>query len=663
MTIENKIKQLRETIKQYNDAYFNEDSPLIDDASYDKLFHELKALEAEHPEFYDPTSPTETLTKTKRSGFSKVQHTLPMLSLDNAFSEADITSYINRLMPFFEASELALNVLIEPKFDGIAVSLSYQQGQLVLGATRGDGQIGEDITNNIKTIKNIPKTIDYNKELTVRGEVVMTKQDFDQLNQNLSALQKKTFANPRNAAAGSLRQINANVTATRPLCFMAYQVEGGPDLPDTQNERMLWLQTMGFKIADKRMICHSVESCLSFYESMLNDREALPYEIDGLVYKANDIIVHQAMGRTSRAPRWAIAHKFPANQTMARVIGIDFQVGRTGVVTPVAKLEPTPLGGVVIQNATLHNFSELARKDVREGDYVWLRRAGDVIPEIVSVVMERRTSDLKKPELPSYCPSCQKTLKVDTLNRFCDAIACPEQVLGRLEHFISKYAFNITGLGKTWLGILYEHKLMLRVSDLFRLNYDALIVLPRMGDKSVKNLLSEIEAAKHISFARFIYAMGIPEVGRVTATKIAEHYPDWHALARADEEALLVIDDVGPQVAKYIYEHTQAPSFKNEISDLMALGVVIVADGQKPTSTRLAGRRFVITGQLKTMSRETAKINLESLGAKVVGQVSAATTDILLGDKPGSKWTKAQALSIKPTNEDELNKWLSELND
>ncbi len=657
MTIEKTIKTLRDEINRLNEAYFNQDSPLVDDATYDRMFHELKALELKHPEFFDPNSPTQTITKTSRSGFKKVSHSIPMMSLDNAFSESDIQQFLNRMITFEPGNE-SLEIAIEPKFDGIAVSIVYQKGQLILAATRGDGQVGEDITSNVLTIKNVPKTIDYEAEVCVRGEVVITKADFKTLNSQLSHDGKKIFANPRNAAAGSLRQLNLDVTSERPLTFMAYNVESDIDLPHSQLGKMQWLEKSGFTIAADRVIADNLESCMAFYHEMMNKRASLPYEIDGLVYKLNNVNLHQKMGSTSRAPRWAIAHKFPANEKMSKVVNLDFQVGRTGVITPVAQLEPTPLGGVVIQNATLHNFSELARKDVRVGDFVWLRRAGDVIPEIIGVVKEKRQAELQTPMLPKNCPSCSSVLVVDEMNRFCVNPLCPEQVLGSIEHFISKHAFDITGLGRTWLETLYSHQLITTYSDIFKLTYEDLIALPRMGDKSVKNLLTEINSAKVIGFDRFLYAMGIPEVGRVTAKKIAQRYPDWPSLFEAQEDDLLEISDVGPQVASHLLKYLHDDACKNEVNALMALGVSISTAKKTKQFDVLSGRRFVITGQLEQMSREQAKLHLESLGATVVSQVSGSTTDVLLGDKPGSKWTKAEKQGIRPTYEADLLSWL-----
>lgn len=657
MTIKKEIKSLREDITRYNEAYFNQDSPLIDDATYDRLFLRLKQLEAEHPEHYDAQSPTQTLTQASASGFEKVTHHKRMMSLDNAFSSEDIEQYFKRISKFFDEGANAICLALEPKFDGIAVSLTYRNGALVLAATRGDGEVGEDITRNVRTIKNIPKKNLPPQDLTVRGEVVMTKQAFKSLNHALSTTGKKVFANPRNAAAGSLRQLNPDVTAERPLTFMAYSVEGD-DLPETQDERMQWLSRHDFSIAEQRALVEDVNGCMAFYDAIYQQRAALPFEIDGLVYKVNQIALHAVMGATSRAPRWAIAHKFPANETMAQVINLEFQVGRTGVVTPVAQLDPTPLGGVVIQHATLHNFSELARKDVRVGDWVCLRRAGDVIPEIVCVVKARRTEELALPVLPEQCPSCHQKLTVDALNRFCTHRLCSEQVIGRLEHFISKHAFNITGLGRTWLKTLYAHDLLRTYSDLFKLDYDALMALPRMGDKSANNLLTEINRAKKIPFHRYLYAMGLPEVGRVTAKKLAEHYDDWAELTQTDEAELMGIPDVGPQVAKHIVMRLGEVDFQSELAQLNSLGVMIEQVGVGTTNDYLMGRRFVITGQLNELSRDEARQALEALGAKVVGQVSGTTTDILLGDKPGSKWKKAQDMGIDPTHETQLMNWI-----
>jgi DNA ligase (NAD+) len=406
-------------------------------------------------------------------------------------------------------------------------------------------------------------------------------------------------------------------------------------------------------------LVNDLKGCEQFYEDMLAKRERLPYEIDGLVYKVNDISRRQMFGYTARAPRWAIAHKFPANTTMAHVCAIDFQVGRTGVITPVAQLTPTHLGGVVIQHATLHNFSELARKDVCVDDWVWLRRAGDVIPEIVGVIKEKREQTVSPLSLPTQCPSCQKTLEIDDLNRYCVNRQCPEQMLGRLEHFISKHAFNIDGLGRTWLQILLTHKLIAEPADLFQLTYDTLIELPRMGDKSVNHLLEAINRAKVISFSRFIYAMGIPEIGRVTAEKLANAFPDWSALCQADEQQLLAIEDVGPQVASHVMTTLKDAVFMAELEALLAQGIAIEQRQSMHTSEWLSGRTFVITGQLSRMSRDQAKASLLRLGAKVTGQVSQQTTDVLLGEKPGSKWQKAQKQGIQPTDEATLLDWIA----
>lgn len=656
MSSKERIESLREEIRRYNDAYYNQDDPLIDDQAYDALYQTLLALEKAHPEWASPSSPTQNLTQSTQTGFQKVTHPRRMFSLDNAFSMDDIAQFMKRLDKDGNGLQLAL----EPKFDGIAVSLMYQGGQLALGATRGDGQVGENITENVKTVQNIPKTLDdCHNDIIVRGEVVIAKKAFHQLNQTLLANEKKPFANPRNAAAGSLRQLNPRVTASRPLDFMAYDVEGS-DLPQSHHERMAWLSNHGFWVDTHRALVNDLAGCEHFYEEMLAKRESLPYEIDGLVYKIDDIALRHTLGYTARAPRWAIAHKFPANTTMAHVCAIDYQVGRTGVITPVAQLTPTHLGGVVIQHATLHNFSELARKDVCIHDWVWLRRAGDVIPEIVAVIKEKRDETVVPLILPTHCPSCQSTLKLDELNRYCQNRYCPEQVLGRLEHFISKHAFNIDGLGRTWLNILLNHELVTEPADLFKLTYNDLIELPRMGDKSVNHLLNAINQAKVISFARFIYAMGIPEVGRVTAEKLANAFVDWSSLRQADEQQLLAIEDIGPQVASNIMTTLADEIFINELQALLNQGVSITQPQSSNTSNWLVGRTFVITGQLEQMTRDQAKDYLIRLGAKVTGQVSQQTTDILLGAKPGSKWQKAQQQGIVSTDETTLLDWIKD---
>jgi len=664
-----RARQLREQIEYHNYRYYALDAPVIPDAEFDRMMRELQALEAQYPELITPDSPTQRVGTAPVSAFSQVTHRVPMLSLNNAFSDAEIEAFDRRCR---EATGLAqIEYAVEPKFDGLAITLSYVHGRFAQGATRGDGYTGEDVTANLRTIRAIPMLLGIDRPpalLEVRGEVLMLKADFAALNAAQRARGDREFANPRNAAAGSLRQLDPRITATRRLHFFAYGI-GAADgwvAPATHADVMNQLQDMHLPVAGQRGVVRGVAGLLDYYRKIGARRVQLPYDIDGVVYKVNSLALQEQLGFVARAPRFAIAHKFPAHEELTQVLGIDVQVGRTGALTPVARLAPVFVGGVTVTNATLHNEDEIRRKDVRIGDWVSVRRAGDVIPEIVSVIMARRPPDAREFVMPTACPVCGShvvRLPDEAVARCSGGLYCPAQRKQALRHFASRRAMDIDGLGEKLVEQLVDMGLVNSPADLYRLGMVKLANLERMAEKSAANLLAAIEASKHTTLARFIYALGIRNVGEQTAKDLARYFGNLDALMNADMDSLQQVPDVGPVVAQSIVQFFAEPHNRTVIEMLRASGVTW-PEGKpavRSKTSALAGRIFVLTGTLPNLRREDAKEKIEAQGGKVSGSVSKKTDYVVAGADPGSKYIKAQELGVKILDETALLKLLSSI--
>jgi DNA ligase (NAD+) len=649
------IKDLRAKLVRYHYAYHVDDAPLVADAVYDQLYHKLKALEAKHPELIDDASPTQRVGDTPLKHFSNWRHTKPMLSLENVFDEAQLAAFFARLHKRM-LPDTAYHIMCEPKLDGLALSLYYEQGRLVRGVTRGDGATGEDITSNVRTIASIPLQLhgdNLPELLEVRGEVVMPFRGFMALNQAQQAQGNKTFANPRNAAAGSLRQLDPRITVSRPLHFYAYAVGQISDevVFPSHSKALLRLQDWGIQTTGLEQIVAHASGCKAYYEAMLSKREALDFAVDGVVYKVDELAVQHQVGESVRAPRWAIAHKFPAKQVPTRVRSIQCQVGRTGVITPVAHLEAVEVMGVVVQHASLHNFSELARKDVRVGDMVLVQRAGDVIPQVVSVVVPERATESSPFAIPRHCPSCGSELVQEeglVALRCKLRWHCPEQLKQHMLHFIARNAFDIRGVGPALITACIAAGWLQHAGDLWSLNEEQLAGLEGMGLVSAKKAVTAIQARRTISLSRLIFALGIPCVGRVTADTLA-HWGDLAALAAAESEDLCDLDDVGPIVAKAVVDYFAEPQHQ---ALLAVLERELTLQKPDPSFNNLpdlpfSGRIFVLTGSLEGMSREQASGWIQARGGKVVGSISKKVTDVLAGDSAGSKLIKAKDLGIR----------------
>jgi DNA ligase (NAD+) len=655
-----KLRKLREEIEFHNVRYYRLDDPLITDAEYDRLMAELLAIETRYPELVTPDSPTRRVGAPPVEAFAEVRHEVPMLSLENAFSEEDLTAFDRRVRK--ELSRDEVEYVAEPKLDGLAVSLLYEDGMLVRAATRGDGEVGEDVTHNVRAIRAIPlrlKGAGFPAHFEARGEVFMPKRGFLALNERARRSGEKVFVNPRNAAAGSLRQLDARVTASRPLSFYAYGIGAFPDdrLPATQHELIESLRNWGLPVSPELRLVQGAAGCLEYYRSLGERRHGLPYDIDGVVYKVDGLQLQSELGFVSRAPRWAIAHKFPAEEARTRVLGIDVQVGRTGVLTPVARLEPVFVGGVTITNATLHNADEIRRKDVRPGDTVIVRRAGDVIPEVVRVVPELREPGTEPFHMPEACPECGSAVETEpgeALARCSGGLYCPAQRKESIKHFASRRAMDIEGLGDKLVDQLVDRKLIATVADLYRLSLDQLAGLDRMGAKSAANLLEALERSKRTTLARFLYALGIRDVGEVTAKALAEHFGSLEALVGAMEEELLAVADVGPVVSGHVRLFFAQPHNREVIAQLLACGVGWERPAQAPgeAGLPLQGLVFVLTGTLAAMSRDEARARLEALGAKCTDSVSKNTSFVVAGVGPGSKLARASELGVPVLNED-----------
>ena len=661
-----KLESLKDQIRYHNHRYHVLDDPEIPDVEYDRLMRELQALEKENPELITADSPTQRVGDEPISTFGTVQHRLPMLSLDNAFSSDELREFHRRVSERLEleGESDSLKYMAEPKLDGAAVSLVYENGVLVRGATRGDGTTGEDITHNVRTIEAVPLRLigdGYPATLEVRGEVFMPKAGFEAYNERARAAGEKTFVNPRNAAAGSLRQLDPKLTAERPLDIYVYSVGYVADgeLPENHSEILDQLQTWGLKACPERAVVEGVDGCLAFYEAIGARRESLSYEIDGVVYKVDSLRQQRELGFVSRAPRWAIAHKFPAQEELTIVKGVEFQVGRTGAVTPVARLEPVFVGGVTVSNATLHNIDELHRKDVRIGDTVTIRRAGDVIPEVVGVIASRRPKRTRRIQLPNKCPVCGSSVAREdgeAVARCTGGLYCSAQRAEALKHFVSRKAMDIDGLGAKLIEQLVSIDRIKTPADLYQLEKDELAEMERMAEKSAENLVRSIEASKSTTLTRFLYALGIREVGEATAAALASYFGKLENIMMASEEELLAVSDVGPIVASRIR------AFFRESHNLDVINRIRKSDVHwpelEPQVSRqdgpLSGKTFVLTGSLSGMTRDEAKKLIQDLGGKVTGSVSKKTDFIVYGEKPGSKLTKAQKLEIATLDESQF---------
>ncbi len=635
------------------------DSPTISDAEYDVLFRELLALEADYPGLLTADSPSLRVGAAPLDGFEPVRHAVPMLSLSNAFSRKELEGFDRRVRDRLEQSAQQVKYVAEPKLDGLAVSLRYEKGVFVQGATRGDGATGENVTDNLRTLEMIPLRLHLQSPpavLEARGEVFIAHADFAAINAALEDSGKPPFVNPRNAAAGSLRQLDSRKTAERRLSINIYGIGEliGIDPPSTHSETLQWLAGFGFPINPETQTCSGIDACYEFYESLQAKRDSLGYDIDGVVFKVDLYREQRELGFVSRAPRWAIAQKFPAEETETILEGVEFQVGRTGALTPVARLQPVFVGGVTLSNATLHNMDEIARKDVRIGDTVVVRRAGDVIPEVARVVLVNRPKSASGIKLPANCPVCgSDVLRIEgeVKARCSGGMQCAAQRQEAIKHFASRRAMNIDGLGDKLVEQISEAGLITTIADLYALTAEQLLALDRIGEKSAANLIAAIELSKNTTLARFVFALGIREVGETSAATLATHFGSLHSLLQADEDALTEVDDIGPVAAKSLISYFSNGDNRAVIDSLIRAGVSFPEEVREAVEPLLAGDTYVLTGTLNELTRDEAKRRLQRLGAKVTGSVSKNTTAVIAGDKPGSKVTKAETLGVTVLDE------------
>lgn len=650
---QSRIQQLRELINRYDYEYYVLDAPTVPDSEYDRIYRELQALEQQHPSLRTADSPTQRVSGSAINAFSSITHRQAMLSLNNAFEDTELAAFDKRISEALGVSEVTYAV--EPKFDGLAITLTYENGIFTQGATRGDGYTGEDVTHNLRTLRAIPMRLHCTEPprlLEVRGEVLMLKRDFDKLNQMQLSKGEKLFANPRNAAAGSLRQLDSRITAQRPLTFFAYGLGAAEGIPALSNHAMAmdYLASLHFPVSHERAVVKGVAGLRSYYQKIGEMRDRLPFDIDGVVYKVNEFSQQNELGFVSRAPRWAIAHKFPAQEALTVVEDITVQVGRTGAITPVARLKPVFVGGVTVTNATLHNEDEVRRKDVHIGDTVSVRRAGDVIPEVVFTVTDRRPADARRFEMPTVCPECgSHILKPadEAVARCTGGLFCPAQRKQAITHFASRRAMDIEGLGEKLVDQLVEANLVHTLADIYKLDLDTLSNLERMAQKSAQNILDALETSKETTLARFIYALGMRNVGEATAKDLAKHFGSLNALIKADTEKLLEVNDVGPVVAESITNFFSETHNQSVIAELIAAGIHWPEnEGKQSASGNLLGKTLVLTGTLPTMSRDAAKEMIEAAGGKVSGSVSKKTDFVVAGVEAGSKLDKAQELGV-----------------
>jgi DNA ligase (NAD+) len=664
---------LRRELEAHDYRYYVLDAPSVSDAEYDGLYRELQTLEARYPSLVTPESPTQRVSGTPSPSFEAVVHRVPMLSLNNAFSDAEAEAFDRRVREALGAAVVAYSV--EPKFDGLAINLTYEHGVFTTGSTRGDGYSGENVTANLRTVSSIPLRLDaavIPPLLEVRGEVLMLKRDFEALNEAQARNGDKTFANPRNAAAGSLRQLDPRITSARRLAFYAYglgAVEWGDEAPPASHSAtMQWLADLRIPVPRERAVVQGLRGLLDYYRRTGDERERLPFEIDGVVYKVDDVAMQERMGYVSRAPRFAIAHKFPAEEMTTQVLAIDVQVGRTGAITPVARLAPVFVGGVTVTNATLHNEDEVRRKDVHVGDTVIVRRAGDVIPEVVRVLHDKRPANAPAFTMPQACPECGSAivrLPDEAVARCTGGLVCPAQRKQALLHFASRRALDIEGLGEKLVDQLVAAGLVRTLADIFRIDLPDLVALDRMAEKSATNVLDAIAGSRTTTLARFIFGLGIRHVGEATAKDLARHFGGLDALLGATEDDLLRVRDVGPVVAESIARFLREPHNREVIGQLRAAGVHWPERGAEvpqegAPAGKLSGRTFVLTGTLPTLSREEAKAMIEARGGKVAGSVSKKTDYVVAGAEAGSKLARAEELGLAIVNEDQLRAMLAE---
>jgi DNA ligase (NAD+) len=653
------IKSLKIMLNQHNYNYYVMDDPAIPDAEYDRLFHQLQDIEIKNPQLITPDSPTQRVGALPLTKFKQIKHKIPMLSLSNAFNDEDLRNFEKRLFERLNINDLKVESTIEfvaePKLDGVAVSLFYENGILIYGATRGDGETGEDITHNVRTIKSIPLQLmgeKYPKVLEVRGEIFMPKEAFNDLNARAERLDQKPFVNPRNAAAGSIRQLDASIAASRSLKMCAYSIgyTEAYNLPITHYEMLKKLSEWGLAINNEMAIVNGAEGCIQYYQSLSLRRNDLSYEIDGIVFKVNDFIQQADLGFVSRSPRWAIAYKFPAQEELTILHSVDFQVGRTGALTPVARLKPVFVGGVTVSNATLHNMDEINRLGVCIGDTVIIRRAGDVIPKIVKVVLEKRPKNASQIKLPNVCPECGSavlTLEGEVVARCTGVLTCPAQLKESIKHYASRKAMDIDGLGHKLIDQLVEKEFVYNVADLYRLRANDLALLERMAEKSATKLIQAIEVSKQTSLSKFIFSLGIREVGESTALLLAKSFHTIEVVMNADIEVLEALPDIGPKMASNIYTFFSMADNKEKINELISLGVSFENFTVNTNNVNhLNGQTFVLTGTLPSMSRDEMKKLLIEQGAKVSGSVSKNTSYLVAGESAGSKLLKAKELGV-----------------
>ncbi|MDR5813130.1 NAD-dependent DNA ligase LigA [Caballeronia sp. LZ033] len=656
---------LRSELERANYAYYVLDQPDLPDAEYDTLFKELQGIESAHPDLVTPESPTQRVGGEVAEGFTPVVHDVPMLSLNNGFADEDIAAFDKRVSDALD--QAPVDYACELKFDGLAISLRYEDGRFVQAATRGDGATGEDVTANVRTIRSIPLTLKGKhvpKRLDVRGEVLMFKRDFERLNQRQRDAGQREFANPRNAAAGGLRQLDSKMTAQRSLSFFAYGIGvlDGAEMPATHTGLLDWYKDMGLPVNAERAVVQGADGLLGFFRKVGEKRDKLPYDIDGVVYKVDRRDQQEQLGFVSRAPRFALAHKFPAQEALTQLVGIDVQVGRTGAITPVARLAPVFVGGATVTNATLHNEDEVRRKDIRIGDTVTVRRAGDVIPEVVGAILERRPADAREFVMPTECPVCGskiERLPDEAIARCTGGLFCPAQRKQALWHFAQRRALDIDGLGEKIIDQLVEENLVRTPADLFNLGFSTLAALDRFADKSAQNLLDSLEKARNTTLARFIYALGIRHVGESTAKDLAKHFGSLDPIIKATVEELLEVNDVGPIVAEAIHNFF-SEAHNQHVIEQLRLKVSWPEGPPAPKAPQgvLAGKTVVLTGTLPTLSREEAKEILENAGAKVAGSVSKKTDYVVAGAEAGSKLAKAEELGVPVLDEDGMRKLL-----
>ena len=661
------ISTLRDLIRHHEYCYYVLDAPEIPDVEYDKLIKQLQNLELTHPELITPDSPTQRVGGAPLSQFSSIRHQLPMLSLDNVFDESSFIAFNKRIKDRLELDEdQAVEYCCELKLDGLAVSLLYENGQLIQAATRGDGTTGEDITANVRTIKTIPLVLqgeNIPSRLEVRGEVFMTHKGFAKLNAEAEKRNEKIFANPRNAAAGSLRQLDPKITAKRPLTFFCYGVgiNEGADLPNTHYARLMQFKAWGLPVSDKVQIRHGAQEALDYFKQIGDQRMSLDFDIDGVVIKVNSITEQEQLGFVARAPRWATAFKFPAQEEVTKLNKVDFQVGRTGAITPVARLEPVSVAGVIVSNATLHNSDEIIRLGIREGDYVTVRRAGDVIPQIVAVIKDRRPADTKEVIFPTHCPICGSIIVRDegqAISRCAGGLICQAQRKEALKHFVSRRAMNVEGLGDKIIEQLVDKEYVETPADLYKLTVPILCSLDKVGEKLANNLLGALDKSKNTSLNRFIFALGIPNVGEVTAENLVNQLGNLTAIENASLEQLQSVNDIGAVIAESIIDFFQEPHNRTVIDQLISEEIGIhwpdVEIQLLTTDSPFSDKTVVLTGTLSILTRDEAKAKLKQLGAKVTGSVSKKTDFVIAGEAAGSKLTKAQELGIKVIDEQEL---------